>query len=54
MIDNPGLLKEGFIVEISFHAETETPLTLEMPPFVELEITYTSQVKKVTLQNLPH
>ena len=41
LIDNPGLLKEGNIVEINFHAETESPLTLEMPPFVELEITYT-------------
>lgn len=41
LIDNPGLLKEGNIVEINFHAEDETPLTLEMPPFVELEVTYT-------------
>ncbi|MDA3929105.1 MAG: elongation factor P [Prolixibacteraceae bacterium] len=41
LIDNPGLLKEGSIVEINFHAENEAPLTLEMPPFVELEITYT-------------
>ena len=41
LIENPGLLKEGSIVEINFHAETETPLTLEMSPFVELEVTYT-------------
>jgi elongation factor P len=41
MIDNPGLLKEGNIVEINFHAEQETPLTLDMPPFVVLEVTYT-------------
>lgn len=41
LIDNPGLMKEGTIVEINFHAETETPLTLEMPPFVELEVTET-------------
>ena len=41
LIDNPGLMKEGSIVDISFHAEVETPLTLEMPPFVELEVTYT-------------
>ena len=41
LIENPGLLKEGSMVEINFHAETETPLTLEMPPFVELEVTYT-------------
>jgi elongation factor P len=41
MVDNAGLLKEGNVVDISFHAETETPLTLEMPPFVDLEVTYT-------------
>ena len=41
MIENSGLLKEGLIVEVNFHAETETPLTLEMPPFVELEVTET-------------
>lgn len=41
LIENPGLLKEGNVVEINFHAETESPLTLEMPPFVELEVTYT-------------
>jgi elongation factor P len=41
MLDNPGLLKEGNVVEISFHAELETPLTVDMPPFVELLVTYT-------------
>jgi len=28
-------------VEILFHAEKETPLTLEMPQYVVMEITYT-------------
>lgn len=46
LIENPGLLKEGSMVEINFHTETETPLTLEMPPFVELEVTYTIQGEK--------
>lgn len=41
LVDNPGLLKEGNVVEINFHADTETPLTLEMAPFVDLEVTYT-------------
>jgi len=41
LIDTPGLLKEGNTVEICFHAEMETPLTLELPPFVDLEVTYT-------------
>lgn len=40
-IENPDLYKEGQEVEIVFHAETETPLTCELPPFVELEVTYT-------------
>ena len=35
------LLKDGQEVIILFHAETETPLTCEIPPFVELRITYT-------------
>jgi elongation factor P len=41
MIENPLLLKEGSNIEIVYHAETETPLTCELPPFVEMEITYT-------------
>lgn len=41
LIDNPGLLKEGSMVDILFHAGNETPLTLDMPQYVEMEITYT-------------
>lgn len=41
MIENNDLLKEGQIVEIQFHAEIETPLTAEMPAFVELQIAST-------------
>lgn len=41
LIENADLMKEGQIIEINFHAETETPLTAELPPFVELEITET-------------
>jgi elongation factor P len=41
MIENADLMKEGQIIEINFHAETETPLTAELPPFVELEVTQT-------------
>lgn len=33
-------MKEGQTVEIVFHADTETPLSCELPPFVELEVTY--------------
>ena len=40
-IENTGLLKEGLEVEILFHAEKEIPLTLDMPQYIILEITYT-------------
>ncbi len=41
MISNPGLLKEGMEVDILFHAEKEIPLTLDMPQYIVLEVTYT-------------
>jgi len=41
LITNPGLLKEGQSVEVMYHADTETPLTCEMPAFVDLHVTYT-------------
>ena len=46
MFDNADLLKEGQIVEINYHSETESPLTVELPPFVELEITFTIEGEK--------
>lgn len=46
MINAPKLLKEGQVVEIVYHADTETPLYCELPPFVELEITYTEPGEK--------
>jgi len=39
-IENPDLYKEGQHVEIVVHADTETPMSCELPPFVEMEITY--------------
>ena len=41
MINAPQFLKEGQYVEIIVHADTETPLSCELPPFVEMEVTYT-------------
>ena len=41
LIENNDLMKEGQLVDITFHAETEKPLQAEMPPYVELEVTYT-------------
>ncbi|MEN9445420.1 MAG: hypothetical protein RIS47_2311 [Bacteroidota bacterium] len=40
-IDNFDLFKEGQLVEIVYHADTETPLYVELPPFVIMEVTYT-------------
>ncbi len=40
LINAPQFLKEGQGVEVLFHADTETPLTCELPAFVILEITY--------------
>lgn len=41
MIDNPKLLKEGMEVDILYHAAKEIPLTLEMPQWVIMQVTYT-------------
>jgi elongation factor P len=41
IIESADLLKEGQNVEIVVHADTETPLTCELPPFIEMEVTYT-------------
>ncbi|MCL4141907.1 UNVERIFIED_CONTAM: hypothetical protein GTU68_012083 [Idotea baltica] len=40
LINNPKLLRDGDNVEIVYHAEKELPLTVELPQFVVLEITY--------------
>ncbi len=41
MIDNGDLLKDGENVEILYHAENETPLTIDLPQYVTLKVTYT-------------
>ncbi len=41
MIANPGLLKEGELVEVLYHAEENRPLIMEMPTSVVVEVTYT-------------
>lgn len=41
LISNPGLLKEGQGVEVMYHADTDTPLSCELPAYVDLEVTYT-------------
>lgn len=41
IIEASRFLKDGQEVEILFHAETEKALNCELPPFVEMTITYT-------------
>jgi elongation factor P len=40
LINNPGLLTEGLVCDIAFNADTETPLTCDLPATVILEVTY--------------
>ena len=40
VIDNPEFLKEGQNVEVVVHADTESILSVELPQFVIMEVTY--------------
>jgi elongation factor P len=51
LIENNDLMKEGQVIEVQFHADTETPLTAELPPFVELTVTYTVPGEKGNTAN---
>jgi elongation factor P len=41
LVENPGFLREGMVCEITFHAEEELALLLDLPMYIEAEITYT-------------
>ncbi len=41
LIEAPELMLEGQPVEIVYHADTDTPLSCDLPPFVVMEVTYT-------------
>jgi len=41
MIENAEFLKEGANVEVVVHADTETVLSVDLPEFVIMEVTYT-------------
>jgi elongation factor P len=41
MVEGVDFLKEGMDVDIMFHAEKETPLSVSIPAFMVLEVTYT-------------
>ncbi len=41
LVENSDLYKEGQYVEMMIHAEEERILSCELPPFVEMTVTYT-------------
>ncbi|MDB4334795.1 elongation factor P [bacterium] len=41
IIENYDLLKEGLVCEVVYHTETETPLLVHLPMYIEFQITYT-------------
>ena len=41
LISASKLLKEGQYVEVMYHVDTETPMSCELPPIIDLEVTYT-------------
>jgi elongation factor P len=61
LIDNHEFLKEGVNVEVVVHADTETILTVDLPQFVVMEVTYsepglrgdtaTNTLKQATVEN---
>jgi elongation factor P len=53
MVEAADLMKEGQEVEILINAETELPISCEMPPFVELVVTYTEPGIKGDTANSP-
>ncbi|MBL4703448.1 MAG: elongation factor P [Flavobacteriales bacterium] len=41
MVEKPEFLKEGDVCTIIYHADEEMPLVVELPQFIEVEVTYT-------------
>jgi elongation factor P len=41
LIDNVDLMREGQVVEVMFHTDKDQVLTAELPPVIEMEVTYT-------------
>jgi len=46
LIEKPEFLKDGMEVDILFHADTETPLLVDLPAYVVMEVTYTEPGEK--------
>lgn len=53
IVEGADLMKEGQEVEILVNAESDTPLSCELPPFVELEVTYAEPGMKGDTANSP-
>jgi len=51
LVNGYEFLKDGQEVNILFHAETERALSCELPPFVNLMITYTEPAVKGNTAN---
>lgn len=41
IVEHAHFLKEGMEVDVIYHADREVPLTMEMPQYIILEVTYT-------------
>lgn len=41
LIENADLMKEGSAIEVLMHAEEDRPLTVDLPQYVQLAVTYT-------------
>ena len=41
LLENYDLMADGQIVEVMFHTEKETVLSAELPPVLDMEVTYT-------------
>ena len=46
MIPKPELMKEGSDIEVLYDSEKDIPLTIEMPQYITLEVTYTEPGEK--------
>ena len=52
VLDAPDLLKEGTNVMIQINAETEAPLSVDMPASIVLEVTYAEPIKVLSTGTL--
>ena len=53
LVPQADLMKEGQQVDILVHAETETILSVELPAYVELRVTYTEPGVRGDTANSP-